>query len=291
MWRRVGVVLVLIAASFAVSAPSHGIDGLRYVKSADKTVQPGQLRASHRVMCPRRTQVVGGGIASSSINAPVMASFPIDGRDRGRRPDDGWQGLVNNPTTSATTMRIYAVCASSGRYQYVRSAPADAPSGEQTTVRADCDEETQVVGGGVVPSGVHATIDLGSTFPFDDQTEAGDVPDNGWFGAVNNDSGATQTVRAFAICAATGTYTYEQPPSANVPDTGFSGVQALCPNTSHVMSGGVSLGGGNDFEIKGTTFVDFGDGDGEGDDGWSGTVYNHSGVTLQATVIAICRPI
>src|SRR3712207_5500812 len=60
--------------------------------------------------CPRRTYVYGGGIQRLFHDGVVNASFPIDNKDRGKAPDDGWAVYYDNFETSRTSMALRAVC-------------------------------------------------------------------------------------------------------------------------------------------------------------------------------------
>jgi hypothetical protein len=56
--------------------------------------------------------VTGGGvlISGASDEAYVVASYPIDGADKDRAPDDGWRGFGLNAEGSAKTLTAYAIC-------------------------------------------------------------------------------------------------------------------------------------------------------------------------------------
>jgi hypothetical protein len=89
---------------------SSGLD-LHYVKSATATVP---VKAVHglRAACPANEHVVGGGakLTGSQQMGRLLASFPYDGPDAGKIPDDGWQTRVFNLGGGAKKVTAFAVC-------------------------------------------------------------------------------------------------------------------------------------------------------------------------------------
>lgn len=92
MSRRLAVFFLVLTA---MVVPGAGADAapavVEIVRVAD--VGPGLNGVSLRATCPRRTQVISGGVqlAGNFTNDEVhiVWSFPFDGRDRGKSPDDG----------------------------------------------------------------------------------------------------------------------------------------------------------------------------------------------------------
>ncbi len=90
-----------------------------------KVVHTGQvsLPDNHQVAatapCPGGSQVTGGGLSIRGFDDGYEAasSFPIDGSDHNKLPDDGWRGIANNDGQRSgpdprrnTTMQTWAVC-------------------------------------------------------------------------------------------------------------------------------------------------------------------------------------
>jgi hypothetical protein len=160
---------------------------------ASKNISPGG-QGTKKVSCPPGTKVTGGGLetAPNSPRAEVVVSRPFDGPDGNSTPDDGWLGTENNGTHRQGSMSVQPVCAKSGDYKYVRSAPKPLPDDTEASARASCPDGTIISGGGVENSGTGVGAGIESTFP---------SPQRDWVGRANNDhTGHAETVQAFAIC-------------------------------------------------------------------------------------------
>ena len=156
-------------------------------------IRPGG-QAFKDVSCPHGTTVTGGGVATEgdSPKVGVVLSSPFDGPDANSIPDDGWEGSATNGTGSPKILTVTAVCAESGQYKYVRSAPEPLPDNSRASVSAICPDGTVVSGGGVDNSGIGLGAEIESSFP---------LPDSDWVGRANNDgTGQAETVQTFAIC-------------------------------------------------------------------------------------------
>jgi len=84
----------------------------RYVESDEVTLQDNSV-VSTLANCPARTQVTGGGVDVFGFNDgfEVESSVPIDSRDAGAKPDDGWLGTANNDNSGqAANTRTFAIC-------------------------------------------------------------------------------------------------------------------------------------------------------------------------------------
>ncbi len=84
-----------------------------------------------------------------------------------------------------------------------KSAEAENLSGDQSFVEASCDSGEHVVGGGVWGSLGSLGQNVNSSFPSNGDGE-GDSGNTAWAGYVNNESGVSGTIVAFAICAKAG---------------------------------------------------------------------------------------
>jgi hypothetical protein len=65
-----------------------------------------------RALCPVGRPVLGGGVRASGPGdaSHITKSRPIDTRDAGTVPDDGWRGAITNTSDQDLTMTVYAVC-------------------------------------------------------------------------------------------------------------------------------------------------------------------------------------
>ena len=170
------------------------------VVSKSRAIPPG-TQVERTVSCPGHTKVVGGGVFTSNtdVRIEVAATEPFDGRDRNSEPDDGWVGDANNGTDSTESMTVYAVCASSGRYEYLHSSRLELADNSAGALQVPCPQGTAVVGGGLDVTGIDPGVEVADTFPIDGP-DPGRTPDT-WFGQANNDnSGSTQSMTVFAIC-------------------------------------------------------------------------------------------
>ena len=271
MWRRVGMVVVLVGSLLAVSAPADAAVHLTYVHSKKRTMGPFAAGVRRTAMCPAGTQVIGGGgWVSDSFNgeSSLMASFPIDGPDRGKRPDDGWRVLGNNNST-ATVLEVqaWAVCADRGRYAYRTSPVSNVNNAAQASNIAVCAVGEKVTGGGGSVTGTHVEIELGGTIPED--VDVDNVFDNGWSVVFNNDSGVQQQFQAFAICSKSGgPYSYTAGEEA-ISGSGSFTHEDPCPSGEKVVSGGFFAHSSNrNFEVQVLRPIDDDDANSRPDDGW-----------------------
>ena len=166
--------------------------------TANKGIHPGG-QGTKRVACPSGTKVIGGGVVTEpqSAKVEVAATRPFDGPDGNSTPEDGWLGSANNGTNDVSRMEVLAVCAESGHYRYVDSAPKPLPNNSQASASASCPVGTSVTGGGVENSGIDIGAEIESSFP---------DPDRFWVGRANNDNtGQAETVQTLAICKVTQT--------------------------------------------------------------------------------------
>jgi hypothetical protein len=167
--------------------------GYQVVESSGNANPAGSQDGAGAV-CPRHTEVTGGGIllSSTDLGTNVNATFP----DGANSNDDGWTGLANNDSAAAETFDVYAVCGkinvTKKHYSVQVSSDVDNPSGAETFVDVACPAGIPVLGGGVLASSFDLTVDVNTTVP--DGTSA-------WEAYVNNGSPDDDTVSAYAICA------------------------------------------------------------------------------------------
>jgi hypothetical protein len=64
-----------------------------------------------KARCPAQTAAIGGGATASGIGAYVQTARPLDGRDPGKTPEDGWLAkLRNDNQVSVQTLMTHAIC-------------------------------------------------------------------------------------------------------------------------------------------------------------------------------------
>jgi hypothetical protein len=83
-------------------------------RSASTRVEPGQAGVV-KATCARSQAVAGGGLrptkAGNFTNGmPAIASRPIDSKDSGTVPDDGWLAKAHNFLETRATLTVHAVC-------------------------------------------------------------------------------------------------------------------------------------------------------------------------------------
>jgi hypothetical protein len=79
-------------------------------RSASRQLDPGEA-LTLRARC-NAGHVTGGGAYVSGLadDAHMAVSRPIDGGDRGRVPDDGWEATVSNDSAAPETATVHAIC-------------------------------------------------------------------------------------------------------------------------------------------------------------------------------------
>lgn len=77
------------------------------------TPLPTGSNAKATAKCPAGQHITGGGIViSGSVSEGfVVSSYPIDGKDKGKAPDDGWRvSGFNNNGAPPKTLTAWAIC-------------------------------------------------------------------------------------------------------------------------------------------------------------------------------------
>ena len=147
-------------------------------------------------------RVSSGSAFISTSESPANSSYPTDGPDKGRVPDDGWRGRVVG--FGGRTRRLQHVQRLHPRATHVRASEAQTvPGGKTRAKAAGCANSQQVVGGGVKVSGAIAQARLLESVPIDDG-DPGALPDDGWRGAVFNDTGAAKKLSVTPSAGAKG---------------------------------------------------------------------------------------
>ncbi len=84
---------------------------LAYEKKRATGLDAGEA-ASRRAGCGRGRHVLGGGlrISGPQDEARAASSFPFDGKDRHKVPDDGWKSTGYNLSGGSKALTTFAIC-------------------------------------------------------------------------------------------------------------------------------------------------------------------------------------
>ena len=137
------------------------------LKSKPKDVPAGK-QATQKLACPQGMHVLSGGAytSGSSLEDEVAGSAPFDGRDRDKRPDDGWKGEINAGPEDET-MRTYAICSNTLKAVYKDEELDYSPTGLVEGVSVGCAVDTTPIGGGIGVPGKDTQVVVGSDLPCD----------------------------------------------------------------------------------------------------------------------------
>lgn len=181
------------------------------------------------------------------------------------------------------------------RIKYVRSKAKTVEVGRFASARVDCPKRTKVISGGVEMSSADPQGSaLVTSVPFDDR-DRGKKPDDGWYVVVSNQSIASKTFRAHAVCVR-GSKIFYGSTSVDVANGDDANLGIGCPdsNLDSIVGGGgrisAPLHPSHALAATGPT-DDFllGDPDSDPDDFWRVMVDNTSGSPLRLTVHSICE--
>ena len=75
---------------------------------------PANSAGFKTAQCPADAHVTGGGALMNGGPIPSLldSSYPIDGSDKDKVPDDGWTALGNNEQLSSQKLSVFAICLS-----------------------------------------------------------------------------------------------------------------------------------------------------------------------------------
>lgn len=172
-------------------------ESLQYVRR-DVPDSPTGIRSA-KVRCGGGRHVLGGGIFIATSESFVNSTYPYDGSDRDRRPDDGWAGRVLDTVGGIGGMEAYAICKAGPMPTYRRATARGVEAGSAGGPRARCPRAEHVSGGGVRISGPGNRGAVTGTRPID-RGDGDEVPDDAWRGSGLNLSGTPKRVTAFAVC-------------------------------------------------------------------------------------------
>jgi hypothetical protein len=190
---RIAVVGAVLgwSAALAAAAPAPALE---YVSA--QVVGGQNAQGGTDVMCPNGKHVTGGGVFSNTgyDQTTVNDSVPIDGADADSKPDDGWRGTFDNPTTGFPNLTVLAICGKA--MPKYRSVPFET-HGSVTT--APCSKRTKPIGGGVSTEGTLAQASrVISSYP-GDGLDANSRPEY-WIGYGEADGLAHIPARVHVIC-------------------------------------------------------------------------------------------
>src|SRR5215208_4897989 len=128
--------------------------------------------------------------------------------------------------------------AATGGLVYKVSKLRPLPAGEQASAKANCPNDTSVVGGGLEIGEANTATGMQSSYPFDDG-DANSKPEDGWMAVANSRSAGDKSMLAFAVCSKTGKFRYVSPLLEPVANNAQAAVDAPCPADRSVAGGGV----------------------------------------------------
>ncbi|MFN8111889.1 MAG: hypothetical protein U0R51_01685 [Solirubrobacterales bacterium] len=85
----------------------------RHLKTvAAKRKLPSNSADFKSVQCPGKSHVTGGGalLNGGPIPSLLTSSYPYDGKDGDKIPDDGWTALGTNEGTGPQKLKVFAIC-------------------------------------------------------------------------------------------------------------------------------------------------------------------------------------
>jgi hypothetical protein len=224
-----GLAFLLIAAG--PLAPSAGavverLDGFKYVTKSFE-LPPGKSK-TFKAPCPKRNHVLGGGHYNTGQFGDVIGahSYPYDGGDRGRKPDDGWAAKLRGFTVSYD-VSMYAICAKI-LPEYDQDTHTVSPLSTSAEYAVACDTSLDVISGGT--RGPVAVREI-TGYPAGSPGGA-----NVWYGAVANHRSKTEDFTVLNVC--TGLDTARTIGSENGAPQTQEHVAALCPPATPRVIGG-----------------------------------------------------
>jgi hypothetical protein len=181
--------------------------------------------------CPGRTHVLSGGAGGEAIFGEgfISSSYPYDGGDSGKTPDDGWKTKISSfdvPFEVTPT----AVCSRLTPTYRTRKETAGAAPGTAIGV-IPCGNRAIVHGGLRAPTSLRLVSSFPVDFPGDDN----------WDLQADNISNRTKTGTGYAVCSDELTVTYVSSPSMGVPADTQRTATSLCPPSAPNPIGGGPL--------------------------------------------------
>ena len=242
MWggRRSGLSAVLVCAALCAAAPAAASversGGITYVTK--RASNPADGLVTLKAKCPRDTRIVSGGLASSGGfgTTTVRHTYPFDGRDRRKKPDDGWAFVITD--SGPSTYDVSAICVERRVIYVTRNQAVD--SSAQTNLTVPCPEGATAIAGGHRGSAALAA-------------NSGFSVNQAWAMFLDNPTNVALPVKTYAVCA-------RFPVAIQIAST-TAGTQAQtgqvadCPSTHRRVIGGGTSNGGANGEIRINTSI------------------------------------
>ncbi|HTG48620.1 MAG TPA: hypothetical protein VK646_13305, partial [Actinomycetota bacterium] len=111
---------------------------------------PNQASANRnaQIACAGTEQVTTGSMAIATSNSWINSSYPYDGPDKDKIPDDGWRGAVYDTGNGIGGFSDYAVCSKGLKLHYFKGPATKVKVKSAVTVKVICPTDQHVVGGG-----------------------------------------------------------------------------------------------------------------------------------------------
>jgi hypothetical protein len=154
---------------------------------------PANGQAQATVTCPSGTVALGGGWINYGNG--TGANYELDEGAAASAPfgTNGWRSYVTSGSDGANGAAL-AVCADEPNgWAQVSSSYVVNPANKATNVFVTCPAGTKVLGGGTFNSSSSPLVNIGLT------TSTSSL--KGWHSTENNDSNASESVDAWAVCA------------------------------------------------------------------------------------------
>jgi hypothetical protein len=150
-----------------------------------------------KARCGRSQHVSGGGavLLGAPVYGEIESTYPFDGPDRGRAPDDGWAVRASNLDHQSRRLKVTAVC-TSARLRY-RSETAELAGGGYNAFTPECRRRHLVGLGARIDSPPDESL-LENLLP-GEGADSDDAPDDYALGDGSSDA-ASGTMKVFGIC-------------------------------------------------------------------------------------------
>lgn len=271
-----------------------GSDGVRYVRTTVTIPASTGVPTSARAVatCPEGWEAVGGGqTIPAGEGRGISTSMKLGKRQ--------WNARAWQSHHAASTLTTYAACLRTTGMNEEDQTEWELPAGPLSVDQSGSCPDGHVISGGVLyngasPDGVIQEADpedftLNSSYPVDDSSDVGSIPDDGWRGRVHYTGPGGESVGVFLWCLPGKLPAYSKA-SVTVAAGESMRTRALCPAGRPVFGGGVRASGpGDASHVTKSRPIDTGDAGTVPDDGWRGAITNTSNQDLTMTVYAVCR--
>ena len=168
----------------------------RYVE--ETAPAPNQARTKETAYCKPKRHVYGGGVRSSSPAETYLASsYPVDGPDRDKKPDDGWRGSID-VADSASTPEIRVTAACGRKLPAYKSATVEIDGAGLLSKIVTCpDSKINVISGGAKLPGAFGVGRMSASYNLVAGTEY-----DSWDTEAYNTALAPAKMTTFAVCVA-----------------------------------------------------------------------------------------